>query len=208
MNGRFEHPTEVGTIDRTVLHADSDEASRELVHDHEHPVAPEHDGLASKEIHAPQAVSRVSDERQPRGPSLATRLGGAWQQKSEGNLTTGTTAAAPNPRLHLIYLDGQYVQFAAAVGRPKLKEQIDAANLTKERLQQRSGPGRLQGQYGTYRISGNTLTRTPISAAAPENEGRRTVSEFRIQGDTLKTVTPDPEGQKIERTYKRLRSAM
>src|SRR6202043_2876091 len=68
MNGRVEHPTEVGTIDRTALHADSDEASRELVHDHEHPVAPEHDGLASKEIHAPQAVSRVSDERQPRGP--------------------------------------------------------------------------------------------------------------------------------------------
>jgi hypothetical protein len=26
-------------------------------------LAPEHDGLASKEIHAPQAVSRVADER-------------------------------------------------------------------------------------------------------------------------------------------------
>src|SRR6202166_1306509 len=52
-------------------HADSDEATGELVHDHEQPVAPEHDGLASKEIHAPQAVSRVSDERQPRGPGAA-----------------------------------------------------------------------------------------------------------------------------------------
>ena len=31
---------------------------RELIHDHEHPVAPEHDGLASKEIHAPQAAVR------------------------------------------------------------------------------------------------------------------------------------------------------
>ena len=29
---------------------------RELIHDHEHLVAPEHDGLASTEIHAPQAV--------------------------------------------------------------------------------------------------------------------------------------------------------
>ena len=53
------------------MHADSDEATGELVHDHEHPVAPEHDGLASKQIHAPQAVSRVSDERQPRGPGAA-----------------------------------------------------------------------------------------------------------------------------------------
>src|SRR6202521_4795381 len=71
MNGGVEHATQVGAIDRTTLHADSDEATRELVHDHEHPVAPEHDGLASKETHAPQAVSRVSDERQPRGPGAA-----------------------------------------------------------------------------------------------------------------------------------------
>src|SRR3982074_2373981 len=71
MNGGVEHATEVGAIDRTTLHAASDEATRELVHDHEHPVATEHDGLASKEIHAPQAVSRVSDERQPRGPGAA-----------------------------------------------------------------------------------------------------------------------------------------
>ena len=56
MNGGVEHAADVGAIDRTTVHADSDEATRELVHDHEHPVAPEHDGLASKEIHAPQAV--------------------------------------------------------------------------------------------------------------------------------------------------------
>jgi hypothetical protein len=35
------------------VHADADEATRELVHDDEHPVAPEHDGLASKEVDAP-----------------------------------------------------------------------------------------------------------------------------------------------------------
>src|SRR6266849_7415770 len=71
MNGAVEHAAEVGAIDGTTVHADSDEATGELVHDHEHPVAPEHDGLASKKIHAPQAVSRVSDERQPRGPGAA-----------------------------------------------------------------------------------------------------------------------------------------
>jgi len=67
MNGGVEQAADVGAIDRTAVHADSDEATRELVHDHEHPVAPEHDGLASKEVHAPQAVCGVSDERQPRG---------------------------------------------------------------------------------------------------------------------------------------------
>ena len=56
---------------RTGRAADADEATRELIHDHEHPVAPEHDGLASKEVHAPQAVCRVADERQPRGPGAA-----------------------------------------------------------------------------------------------------------------------------------------
>src|SRR6202521_2092832 len=71
MNGGVEHATEVGAIDRTTLYVDSDEATRELVHDHEYPVAPEHDGLTSKEIHAPQAVFRVADERQPRGPGSA-----------------------------------------------------------------------------------------------------------------------------------------
>ena len=39
----------------------ADEATRELVHDHEHPVAPEHDGLASEEVNAPQALFGVSD---------------------------------------------------------------------------------------------------------------------------------------------------
>src|SRR2546422_8446483 len=63
MNGAVEHAAEVGAIDGTTVHADSDEATGELVHDHEHPVAPEHDGLASKEV--------VSDERQPRGPGSA-----------------------------------------------------------------------------------------------------------------------------------------
>src|SRR5216684_3770840 len=71
MNGGVEHAAEVGAIDRTTVHADADEAPGELVHDHEHPVAPEHDGLASQEIHAPQAISRVSDERQPGGPGAA-----------------------------------------------------------------------------------------------------------------------------------------
>jgi len=47
------------------MRAESDETARELVHHHEHPVAPEHDRLAAKQIDAPEAVCRVADERQP-----------------------------------------------------------------------------------------------------------------------------------------------
>jgi hypothetical protein len=80
MNGGVEHTAEVGAIDRTAMHADSYQATRELVHDHEHPVAAEHDGFAAEEVDAPQAVCRVSDERQPRGPGSARGWTGVLQQ--------------------------------------------------------------------------------------------------------------------------------
>src|SRR5260370_22574831 len=68
-NGGVEHAADVGAIDGTTMHADSDDATGEVVHDDEHPVAPEHDGLASKEIHAAQPVPRMSQEPQPRRPA-------------------------------------------------------------------------------------------------------------------------------------------
>jgi hypothetical protein len=61
----------VGAGDDARLHAEADQAARELVHDQEHSAAPEHDRLASKEVDAPEAVGGVADERQPRGPSSA-----------------------------------------------------------------------------------------------------------------------------------------
>jgi len=63
MNRRVEHPAQVVTRDGAAVHAEADETTRELVHDHEHPIAPEHERLASKEVHAPEAVCRLADER-------------------------------------------------------------------------------------------------------------------------------------------------
>src|SRR5215471_3880751 len=51
--------------------ADAHETARELIHDDEYPVAAEHNRLAAKEIHAPEAVGRMADERQPRGSRAA-----------------------------------------------------------------------------------------------------------------------------------------
>jgi hypothetical protein len=67
VDGGIEHAADVGARGGTTLHTDADEATAELVHDHEHPVAPKHDRLAAKEVHASEAVRGVADERQPRG---------------------------------------------------------------------------------------------------------------------------------------------
>ena len=50
MNGGVEHAAEVGAIDRTAVHADSDEATRELVHDHEMVEEPQGQGGLDGEI--------------------------------------------------------------------------------------------------------------------------------------------------------------
>ena len=52
MNRDVEHAAEVNARDSPAVHADADEATGELIHDHEHPVAPKHNRLASKEVHA------------------------------------------------------------------------------------------------------------------------------------------------------------
>ena len=69
----IKHAAHVDARDRTAMHAESDETARELVHHHEHPVAPKHDRFAAKEIDAPQAVCGMADERQPRWAGAVRR---------------------------------------------------------------------------------------------------------------------------------------
>ena len=66
MNRGIEHAADVDACDGAAVHAEADEATGEFVHRDEHPVAPERDGLTTKRVDAPQAVSGVADERQPR----------------------------------------------------------------------------------------------------------------------------------------------
>ena len=47
------------------LHAKANDAPRELVHDHEHPVGVEQNGLTTKKIGAPKTVFQMADKRQP-----------------------------------------------------------------------------------------------------------------------------------------------
>ena len=73
MDGGVQHATDVGAGDSAGMHAHPDQATRELVHDDEHPIALQHDRLAAEEVHAPEAVRGMADERQPRGASAARR---------------------------------------------------------------------------------------------------------------------------------------
>jgi len=47
------------------VHAKANDAPGELVHDYEHPVGVEQNGLATKKINAPEAVFQMTDKRQP-----------------------------------------------------------------------------------------------------------------------------------------------
>ena len=65
-NGRVEHAADIRARDSAAMHTEANKPTRELIDDYEHPITPKHDRLASKEVHAPEAISGVADERQPR----------------------------------------------------------------------------------------------------------------------------------------------
>lgn len=125
-------------------------------------------------------------------------VAGAWEALPNPNPPAGQTN--PNLPLHLIYSNGHYVQFAAAANRAK--SQKPNAEMTKEELLERY---QMQGQYGTYRVDGNKLIRKSISAANPNNEGRETTQEFRLEGDILIVTGQNAQGQKTENRFKRLK---
>ena len=56
MDRGVKHAAHVESGDGSAVDADTDQTTRELVHHHEHPIAPEHDRLAAKQVHAPEAV--------------------------------------------------------------------------------------------------------------------------------------------------------
>jgi anti-sigma28 factor (negative regulator of flagellin synthesis) len=127
-------------------------------------------------------------------------VAGAWEQLSSKNVTTGESQQLQTPPLHLIYSNGHYVQFTAAAKRAK--GNTPREQMTKEQLVERYN---LQGQYGTYQVAGNKLTRKIISAASPDNEGRESTSDFRIEGDQLIVTSKNAQGQTAEARYRRLK---
>jgi hypothetical protein len=73
VDGGVEHPAHVNAGHCSTAHADPDQATRELVHDHQHPVAPEHDGLAAKLVQA-KSVGARANPIADRSPELSKTL--------------------------------------------------------------------------------------------------------------------------------------
>jgi hypothetical protein len=127
-------------------------------------------------------------------------ISGAWELIGTRNITAGTPRQSPDPVLHVIFNNGQYVQFSAGANRPKTTAPI--ADLPREALLERFRG--IQGQYGTYRVEGSKLMRHIVSAANPNTEGRDTSEEIIIEGETLTLTFPNAQGQIIEDRFQRL----
>ena len=137
-------------------------------------------------------VPAVAQNRDP--------VAGAWESVSMTNVKTGEMVRFTPPPLHVIYGDGQYVQFQANGGRPKIQTPRD--QMTREELVERSN---LQGQYGTYRVAGNKLILHVTSAADPLNEGLEITQDFRVDGDVLIATVTNSRGETYESRFRRLR---
>ena len=70
--GHIIYAAQGDAIDIARVYSEADDASGELVHDHENAVAREQNGLAAKQIDTPQAVFHVTDESEPRGSATTT----------------------------------------------------------------------------------------------------------------------------------------
>src|SRR6267142_4542161 len=64
----IDHPTQPHAIHDAAMHAKAHDAPRTLVHHAEHPVRAQYSRFASKQIKTPQAVLRVTKDREPGRP--------------------------------------------------------------------------------------------------------------------------------------------
>ena len=64
-NGMIEHAAECHTVDRSGMHAKTDNPARILIHDNQDPVSPQRRRLAAKQIHTPETVLHLTQESQP-----------------------------------------------------------------------------------------------------------------------------------------------
>src|SRR5262249_12534779 len=62
-NRLLEHPTESLAVDNSWVDSKSDDPTRVLVHDDQHPIRSQCDRFAAKQIEAPQTVLHVAEER-------------------------------------------------------------------------------------------------------------------------------------------------
>jgi len=105
--------TECDPIDRTGMDAEANDPARVLIHNDQDPVGPQRGRLAAEQIHTPEAVFHVTQQREPGGPSgarLRQNVMGEnpphhvfvdWDVEGQGDLFSDSrTAPARIPLLH------------------------------------------------------------------------------------------------------------
>ncbi len=61
-NGGVEHAAQGDTINVTGMYTEADNAPSELIHNDKHPVALQKNGFTPKQVDAPKAILRVSEQ--------------------------------------------------------------------------------------------------------------------------------------------------
>ena len=98
--------------------------------------------------------------------------------------------------------DGYYMTLALPPNRPKVNKPL--TEMTREELLARFAE--IHGNRGSYSISGDRWTTDRLASIDPNEEPRRIVRIFRIEGDVLTLTAADP-AIKVQSRWRRLKPA-
>ena len=105
---------------------------------------------------------------------------GTWERFA-GKDSEGQPSKTVIPSSLIFNADGHYMQVTNPPGREKLDKPVK--DMTREELLNRfEGVG---GSYGSYSISGNTLTRKSSTNSDPNREGIELKQTYKFEGDLL-----------------------
>lgn len=110
---------------------------------------------------------------------------GTWERSyivsPEGKVTQDLAKGIGVPAWLIMSENGYFTQTTLPSGRPKLNKPL--SEMTREELL-----GRFRGvvvRQGTYKVSGNDLTRTTVTNLDPRTEGESETQQFRFEGDVM-----------------------
>jgi hypothetical protein len=97
--------------------------------------------------------------------------------------------------------DGHFMLMTVAKGRPKSKP--EAQRTQQDWLNQFESA---MAEWGTYSVSGNTLTLRTVAALEPEHEGGVDNLPFRLDGDSFVISQRTNKGETDEQRFRRVKS--
>ena len=110
---------------------------------------------------------------------------GTWERSyivsPEGKVTQDLAKGIGDPAWLIMSGNGYFTQTTLPSGRPKLSKPL--SEFTREELL-----AQLRGvvvRQGSYKFSGNDLTRTTITNLNPRTEGESETQQFKFEGDVM-----------------------